>query len=104
MLVLLCWLLVTSHWASYPDISLRRGIAYVLMVAIAVSLAVSFDSPADITRPLLHGLGAVLVVNWISAHTVAPIDAAMGLMVFTRKRTARGRWRSMLWLWGLAPR
>lgn len=79
LLLLLSWLLLTSRWAAYPDISVRRGFAYVLIFLIAASLAVSFDRPGDFHRPLLLALGAVFVMNIISADTVAPIDAGMGV-------------------------
>ncbi len=77
--LLLVWLLVTSRWATYTDISVRRGFAYVLIFAIAISLAVSFDRPRDLHRPLFIALGAVFMVNLVSADTTAPIDAAMGV-------------------------
>lgn len=79
LLLLLGWLLVTSRWASHPDISIRRSFAYILMFVIAVSLAVSFDRPNDIHRPFMQGLSTVLIVNWVSAHTIAPIDPSMGV-------------------------
>ena len=77
--LLLSWLLLTSRWASYPDLSLRRGFAYVLILLIAIALATSFDRPRDFYNPMFKALGAVFVVNVISAHTVAPIDAGMGV-------------------------
>lgn len=79
MLLLLAWLLVTSRWASHPDISIRRSFAYCLMLLIAVSLAVSFDHPVELHRPLMQALSAVLILNWISAHSLTPVDPALGV-------------------------
>lgn len=76
---LFVWLLITSRWSAYPDLSVRRTVAYVFIFAISVSLAVSFERAMDFQRPLFKGLVLVFLANIISSHMVAPIDAEMGV-------------------------
>ena len=77
--VLLLWFLLTSHWASYPDISIRRSIAYITIYIIAVSLAVSFEHPVDFQRPLYLGLALIFLANIIAAQIIPPNDAKLGV-------------------------
>ena len=77
--VLLLWFLLTSHWASYPDISIRRSIAYITIYLIAVSLAVSFEHPVDFQRPLYLGLALIFLANIVAAQIIPPNDAKLGV-------------------------
>jgi O-antigen ligase len=77
--VLLLWFLLTSHWASSPDISIRRSIAYITIYIIAVSLAVSFEHPVDFQRPLYLGLALIFLANIIAAQIIPPNDAKLGV-------------------------
>ena len=77
--VLLLWFLLTSHWASYPDISIRRSIAYLTIYLIAVSLAVSFEHPVDFQRPLYLGLALIFLANIVVAQIIPPNDAKLGV-------------------------
>jgi exopolysaccharide production protein ExoQ len=77
--VLLFWFLLTSHWASYPDISIRRSIAYLTIYLIAVSLAVSFEHPVDFQRPLYLGLALIFLANIVVAQIIPPNDAKLGV-------------------------
>lgn len=89
--LLLLWLLVTSEWASYPDISIRRSIAYVTIYIIALSLAVSFKHPTDFLRPLYVGLSLIFLINILSAETLglnAPKFSVSG--IYAQKNSAGG--------------
>jgi len=77
--VLLLWFLLTSHWASYPDISIRRSIAYITIYLIAVSLGVSFEHPVDFQRPLYLGLALIFLANIVVAQIIPPNDAKLGV-------------------------
>ena len=89
--LLLLWLLMTSEWASYPDISIRRSIAYVTIYIIALSLAVSFEHPTDFLRPLYVGLSLIFLINILSAETLglnAPKFSVSG--IYAQKNSAGG--------------
>jgi O-antigen ligase len=77
--VLLLWFLLTSHWASYPDISIRRSIAYITIYLIAVSLAVSFEHPVDFQRPLYLALVLIFLANIVAAQIIPPNNAKLGV-------------------------
>jgi O-antigen ligase len=77
--VLLLWFLLTSHWASYPDISIRRSIAYITIYLIAVSLAVSFEHPVDFQRPLYLALVLIFLANVVAAQIIPPNNAKLGV-------------------------
>ncbi len=89
--VLLLWFLITSQWASYPDISIRRSIAYITIYLIALSLAVSFEHPTDFQRPLYLGLALIFLINIVAAEIIAPTDAKLGINgIYSQKNSAGG--------------
>lgn len=77
--VLLLWFLLTSHWASYPDISIRRSIAYITIYLIAVSLAVSFEHPVEFQRPLYLALILIFLANIVTAQIIPPNNPKLGV-------------------------
>lgn len=88
---LLLWFLITSQWASYPDISIRRSLAYITIYLIALSLAVSFEHPTDFQRPLYQGLALIFLINIVAAGTLAPNDAKLGINgIYAQKNSAGG--------------
>jgi exopolysaccharide production protein ExoQ len=84
--LLLLWFIVTSQWASYPDISIRRSFAYITIYLIALSLAVSFEHPTDFQRPLYLGLAVIFLLNIIASN-----DAREGINgIYAQKNSAGG--------------
>jgi exopolysaccharide production protein ExoQ len=54
-----------------------------------VSLAVGFERPVDFHRPFFVALATVFIMNIISAHFTAPIDASMGVNgIYAQKNSA----------------
>jgi exopolysaccharide production protein ExoQ len=77
--LLVIWLVMTSQWAAYPDISIRRSVAYLVFYMIALSLSASFEHPADFRRPLNLALGLIFFINIIVVEITIPIEPKLGV-------------------------
>jgi exopolysaccharide production protein ExoQ len=90
ILLLFLWFFVSAAWASYPDLTVRRAGAYVVIYLIALSLAVSMESPTDFQKPLYRGLFIVFVLNLVALRGLTATDMAMGTYGIYAAKNAAG--------------
>ena len=70
IIMLLLWCLASSMWAAAPDVTMRRAILAIIIVASAM-ISVDNVGAARALTLWRYVLGGVLIVNWISIPFIA---------------------------------
>lgn len=60
VVLMIAWMVTTAIWAPYPELTVRRATAYVMVYIVALASAVSLEHPREFERPLYWS--SVLVV------------------------------------------
>jgi exopolysaccharide production protein ExoQ len=77
VVLMLVWLFATAMWAPYPDLTMRRASAYVLIYIIAIASAVSLGHLRDFERALYWSFTVVVVLCLFVVIAMPKLDRSV---------------------------
>jgi exopolysaccharide production protein ExoQ len=78
-MLILGWFAATTYWADYPDLAVRRVLAFAVVYFAALGLAVGLRSPRSLQVALLGAFGTLLFADLLSLAAPSYSQTAIGM-------------------------
>ncbi len=88
-LLVLAWLMATTLWSDHPDLTIRRGVALLIVFLVALGISVGLRTPRSAVLVFAGAFGIVMLVDLVSLVQPSYSHTTLGIRgIHQHKNTA----------------